>query len=71
MKPLRVPEAADVSIKEAVLREDEICGLHGSEGPAEVADVDGGMPAVIQLCEFLQPRPVHESRWRSLPLHLT
>ena len=52
---LRIPEAADVGVEEAVLGEDQVSSLHGPEGPAEVADVDGGMPAVIQLRELLRP----------------
>ena len=52
---LCVSEAADVGVKEAVLGEDQVRGLHGPERPAEVADVNGGMPASVQLREVLQP----------------
>ena len=52
---LGVPEAADIGVKEAVLGEDEPCGLHGPKCAAEVAHVDGRVPAVIQLRELLQP----------------
>ena len=67
MELLRVSEAADVGVKEAVLCEDEVCGLHGSEGPAEVADIDGRMPAVVQLCEFLQPYSSVKCQYCQLP----
>ena len=52
---LGVPEAADTGVKEAVLGEDEPRSLHGPKGSAKVAHVDRRVPAVIQLCEFLQP----------------
>ena len=52
---LCVSEAPDAGIKKAMFGEDEVCSLHGPERPTEVTDVDGGMPAVIQLCETLRP----------------
>lgn len=59
MELLGVSQAADVCIKEAMLSVYEVCSLHGAECAAEIANIDGRMPAVKKLCELLQ--------WHNIP----
>ena len=57
VKLLRIPQAIDVCVKEAVLSKNEVCSLHGPKCPTEVAHIYGRMPAVKNLCKFLHVQP--------------
>ena len=57
VKFLRIPEAVNIGVKEAMLGEDKVCSLHGSKCPAKIAHVYSRMPAIKNLCEFLHRQP--------------